>query len=185
MMRFRGPVLVHKPSFDIQITKLVKTRSFFHAVHTAFMQINLKSFLWLQVTTSYGCRTSAYVGLRGSAASGSNLHPSTGNSNQEHHHQLRMRRPLKLKCQLGIAKNSHASTAIKWACDRLGVDVSGSSTLTSEAILNGWTVTNREGHPPHILIVDCRAHKQLDVESIARQEPMYVFYLGFVKVHIF
>jgi len=120
------------------------------------------------VTTSYGCRTSAYVGLRGSAASGSNLHPSTGNSNQEHHHQLRMRRPLKLKCQLGIAKNSHASTAIKWACDRLGVDVSGSSTLTSEAILNGWTVTNREGHPPHILIVDCRAHKQLDVESIAR-----------------
>jgi PAS domain-containing protein len=29
-------------------------------------------------------------------------------------------------------------------------------------------VTNREGHPPHILIVDCRAHKQLDVESIAR-----------------
>lgn len=120
------------------------------------------------VTTSYGCRTSSYVGLRSSAASGSNLHPGPGSSNQEHHHQLRMRRPLKLKCQLGIAKNSHASTAIKWACDRLDVDVSNSMTLTTEAILNGWTVANREGHPPHILIIDCRAHKQLDVESIAR-----------------
>lgn len=40
--------------------------------------------------------------------------------------------------------------------------------LTSEAILNSWTVANREGQPPHIMILDCRASKQLDVEAIAR-----------------
>ena len=116
----------------------------------------------MQVTTSYGCRTSSFVGLRTASA---HLHPGS-TSNEPH--QLRMRRPLKLKCQLGIAKSSHASTAIKWACERLGVEVAGTMSLTSEAILNGWTVANREGHPPHIFIIDCRSQKQLDAESIAR-----------------
>ena len=91
--------------------------------------------------------------------------PGGGNNAEP---QLRMRRPSKLKCQLGIAKNSHAFTAIKWACDRLGVDVAAPLTMTSEAILNGWTVANREGHPPHIIIIDCRPLKQVDVELIAR-----------------
>ena len=131
----------------------------------------------MQVTTSYGCRTSSFVGLRTVAASASqHLHPGTGTTKDEPH-QLRMRRPLKLKCQLGIAKHSHASTAIKWACERLGVEVAGTMSLTSEAILNGWTVANREGHPPHILIIDCRSHKQLDVESIARYVPTRIYSL--------
>lgn len=97
-----------------------------------------------------------------------------------------MRRPLKLKCQLGIAKHSHASTAIKWACDKLGVEALGTLTLTSEAVLNGWTVANREGHPPHIIILDCRSSKQLDVESVARSirhgaHGEHVVLIGIVK----
>jgi hypothetical protein len=109
--------------------------------------------------TTYGCRAPSFVGLRTAPH-----HPE---------HQLRMRRPPKLKCQLGLAKNSHTSTAIKWACDRLGVEVMPSpgasgGLVTSEAVLNCWTTANRDGHPPHIIVLDCRANKQLDVESVAR-----------------
>lgn len=124
------------------------------------------------VTTSYSCRGSSYVGLRTAPH-----HPE---------HQLRMRRPLRLKCQLGIAKHSHASTAIKWACERLGIEVTSTMALTSEAVLNGWTVANREGQPPHIMVLDCRTHKQLDVESIARSvrhgiHGEHVVLIGIVK----
>ena len=82
-----------------------------------------------------------------------------------------MRRPPKIRCQLGLAKHSHACSAIKWACERLGVEVLPPPTsLTSEAILNSWTTANREGHPPHVIFLDCRANKRLDVESVARYE---------------
>ena len=79
-----------------------------------------------------------------------------------------MRRPQKLKCQLGIAKHSHALTAIKWATERLGIEVVASTTMTSEAIVQAWTVGNREGTPPHIMILDCRPNKQMDAEAIAK-----------------
>ena len=77
-----------------------------------------------------------------------------------------MRRPNKIKCHLGLAKQSHASTAIKWACERLGVDVQ--TCTSSEAILHSWTTANRDGNPPHIMILDCRANKSLDLEAIAK-----------------
>jgi len=77
-----------------------------------------------------------------------------------------MRRPQKIKCHLGFAKQSQASKAIKWACERLGVEVQTSTT--SEANLNSWTASNREGNPPHIMILDCRAKKSLDLETIAK-----------------
>ena len=54
--------------------------------------------------------------------------------------------------------------------------------LTSEAVLNGWTVANREGQPPHIMVLDCRTHKQLDVESIARWVEVILGY--FYRVHL-
>ena len=85
--------------------------------------------------------TSSFVGIRMASP---HLHQGGGGSipggGSNTEHQLRMRRPSKIKCQLGIAKHSHAFTAIKWACDRLGVEVAGTLTMTSEAILNGWTV---------------------------------------------
>ena len=77
-----------------------------------------------------------------------------------------MRRPNKIKCHLGFAKQSVVSTAIKWACEKLGVDVQISTS--SEAILNAWTASNREGNPPDILILDCRAKGNLDLEAIAK-----------------
>lgn len=102
--------------------------------------------------STYGCRSSSFVGLR--------------TAPHYNEHQLRMRRPQKIKCHLGFAKQSQASKAIKWACERLGVEVQTSTT--SEANLNSWTASNREGNPPHIMILDCRAKKSLDLETIAK-----------------
>ena len=124
-----------------------------------FKRTTLIVFYLHYFQTTYGCRSSSFVGLRSTPH-----HPE---------HQLRMRRPPKLRCQLGLAKHSHACSAIKWACERLGVEVlPPPSSLTSEAILNSWTTANREGHPPHVIILDCRANKRLDVESVARYAPI-------------
>lgn len=120
---------------------------------------------------TYGCRVSSFVGLRTAPH-----HPE---------HQLRMRRPQRLKCMLGFTKISHAYTAIKWACDRLCVEVTPPPTaaLSSEAILNSWTTANREGHPPHVIILDCRANKQLDVEAVARlEQPLFFQRLSLQRI---
>jgi len=127
-----------------------------------------------QTSGTFGCRKSSFVGLRSTP----------------HHteHQLRMRRPPKLRCQLGLAKNSHTCSAIKWACETLGIEVlpPPTTSLTSEAVLNSWTTANREGQPPHVIILDCRANKRLDVETVARSIRQgvhgdHVVLIGIVK----
>lgn len=94
---------------------------------------------------------SSHVGLRG-----------TGSQ-----HQVRVRRPQRIRALLGLPRNSHSIPAAKWALDRLGVEVA-IVTTTTETTINSWSSANKDDNPIHLIVLDCRSSRHLDSEVVAR-----------------
>ena len=105
-----------------------------------------------------------------------------------------MRRP-KIKAIVGLSKQSSTYEAVKWALDRLGIESSysqttegcinscvvSSSTLTSAGnnlnttAIHNNTSTNTSSHLnkrealfPSLVLLDLKATKDLDPESVSR-----------------
>ena len=62
--------------------------------------------------------------------------------------------------------------AAKWACDRLGVDVTsngggGVGSLTTETLVK-YASNPNTGVQPSLVVVDARSAKNIDAEAVAR-----------------